>query len=189
MPIPTPESLAPADPFLAQTQKTSAKGRSWFQQSSQVLALLVCAFASYLFISHFLVQSVRVVGLSMVPTLQDSQFYLLNRWVLHFRAPHRSEIVVLRDPLDGGFAVKRVIAQAGDSIYLTDGYVYLNGKKLEEPYLPAGTLTFSSPRFRDQLFKVRPGQFFVLGDNRANSLDSRFYGPVARRDILGLIIR
>jgi signal peptidase I len=188
MPIPTPESLVPADPFLAKPQKANSRTRTLFQQSSQAAILLACALASYLLISHFLVQSVRVVGMSMVPTLQDSQFYLLNRWVLHFRAPHRSEIVVLRDPLDGGFAVKRVIAQSGDSVYLTDGNIYINGKKIDEPYLPAGTLTFASSRFRDQLFKCRPGQFFVLGDNRANSLDSRAYGPVSQRDILGLII-
>jgi signal peptidase I len=189
LPISAPESLAPADPFLTSSPKTASKARTWLQQSGNALALMACALASYYFISHFLVQSVRVVGLSMVPTLQDSQFYLLNRWVLHFRAPHRSEIVVLRDPLDGGFAVKRVVAQAGDSVYLSEGAIYVNGKKLEEPYLPAGTLTFASPRFRDQLFKCRPGQFFVLGDNRANSLDSRVYGPVAQQNILGLIIR
>jgi signal peptidase I len=124
----------------------------------------------------------------MVPTLQDSQFYLLNRWVLHVRAPQRSEIVVLRDPLDGGFAVKRVIAVAGDSVYLRGGYLYVNGQRLDEPYLPPGTLTFTSSPLPDQLFKCKVGQYFVLGDNRSNSLDSRTYGPVSRRDILGLII-
>jgi len=152
------------------------------------MALLACAFTSYFLISHFLVQSVRVVGMSMVPTLQDSQFYLLNRWVLHFRPPQRSEIVVLRDPLDGGFAVKRVVGVAGDSIYLSNGYIYVNGAKLDEPYLDSGTLTFTSSDARTQLFTCRPGEYFVLGDNRGNSLDSRAYGPVSRRNILGLII-
>jgi signal peptidase I len=191
MPIATPQSLAPAGPFLIQPAQTAKAGsnRSLLRKFGQAMALLACALTSYFLISHFLVQSVRVVGMSMVPTLQDSQFYLLNRWVLHFRAPHRSEIVVLRDPLDGGFAVKRVVAVAGDSVYLKDGRLYLNDTELDEPYLAAGTLTFTASDARTQLFKCRPGQYFVLGDNRGNSLDSRTYGPVSRRDILGLIIR
>jgi signal peptidase I len=188
MPIATPESLSRSEPFLPQPSRAPTRSRWLLRQCGQGMALLICALFSYFLISHFFVQSVRVVGLSMVPTLEDSRFYLLNRWVLHFRAPRPSEVVVLRDPLDGGFAVKRVVAVSGDSVYLNNGFLYVNGRKLDEPYLPAGTLTFTSSDARDQLFKCQGGQFFVLGDNRGNSLDSRTYGPVSRRDILGLII-
>jgi len=189
IPIAARESLSRTEPFVMQPARATSGRRVLLRQFGQAMGLLACAFISYFLISHYLVQSVRVVGMSMVPTLQDSQFYLLNRWVLHFRPPQRSEIVVLRDPLDGGFAVKRVVAVAGDSVYLSDGFIYVNGAKLEEPYLPDGTLTFTSSNARDQLFKCQAGQYFVMGDNRGNSLDSRTYGPVMRRDILGLIIR
>ena len=185
----SPESLSPAEPFLPRPAKALPRATLRMKQFSQVTTLIGCVVLSYFLISHYFVQSVRVVGMSMIPTLQDSQFYLLNRWVLHFRTPHRSEIVVLRDPLDGGFAVKRIVAVAGDSVYLTNGEVYINGQKLDEPYLPTGTMTFTTSRFREQLFKCRSDQYFVLGDNRNNSLDSRTYGPIPRQNILGLIIQ
>lgn len=189
MPIATSEALPRQASFLVESVRSRRRSWTLLRQFSQAVAILACALTSYYLISHFLVQSVRVVGMSMVPALQDSQFYLLNRWVLHFRPPQRTEIVVLKDPLDGGFAVKRVVAVAGDSVYLSDGDVYINGTKLKEQYLPAGTPTFTSSDAKTQLFKCQPGQYFVMGDNRSNSLDSRTYGPVPRQNILGLIIR
>jgi signal peptidase I len=125
----------------------------------------------------------------MTPTLCDSQRYLLNRWVYYVRAPHPTEVVVIRDPLEAGFAVKRIIGAPGDSVYLRDGNVYVNGRKLSEPYLPLGMPTFTYSRFNEQLFKCGKDQYFVLGDNRKNSTDSRTYGPVSRQNVLGLIVR
>ena len=145
--------------------------------------------ASYFVISHFLLQSVQVVGESMVPTLQDSQHYLLNRWLYLLRAPKRLDIVVIRDPLDNSYAVKRVIGLAGDSVFLTGGSVYINGVKLDEPYLSKGMPTFTYSRRAEQLVKCGHDQYFVLGDNRSNSVDSRTYGVVPREKILGAIVR
>jgi signal peptidase I len=155
----------------------------------QGLAVIVLGFACYYFISHFCLQSVKVVGRSMVPTLSDSQRYLLNRWIYYFRPPQRQEVVVLCDPSDHGFSVKRVIAAAGDSVYLKDGCVYVNGRKLDEPYLLPGTPTFTFSALKEQLFKCGRDQYFVLGDNRNNSVDSRTYGLVPRQNILGQIIQ
>ncbi len=162
--------------------------RAILRQVFQYLVLAGLAAGCYLFISHFFVQSVRVVGRSMAPTLQDSQRYLLNRWIYRFRQPHHSDIVVLRDPIDNGFSVKRVIATPGDSIYLKDGGVYLNGCRLKEAYLAPGTSTFSEPRHPEQMILCGQDQYFLLGDNRNNSVDSRRYGPVPRGNILGPII-
>ena len=162
--------------------------RAILRQVFQYLVLAGLAAGCYLFISHFFVQSVRVVGRSMAPTLQDSQRYLLNRWIYRFRQPHHSDIVVLRDPIDNGFSVKRVIATPGDSIYLTGGSVYLNGCRLNETYLVPGTSTFSELRHPEQMILCGKDQYFLLGDNRNNSIDSRRYGPVPRVNILGPII-
>jgi signal peptidase I len=109
--------------------------------------------------------------------------------VYHIHAPRHSDVVVLRDPSDNGFSVKRIIATPGDSIRLKDGSVYVNGCKLNEAYLAPGTPTFTDSKYRDQLILCGKEQYFLLGDNRLNSVDSRTYGPVPRANILGLIIR
>jgi len=147
------------------------------------------AFISYFLVSHCILQTVQVVGVSMVPTLQNSQTLLLNRWIYYFRAPRRNELVVLRDPVDKGFAVKRVIAVGGDHLLLKDGLVYVNGQKLAEPYLASGMPTFPESWRIQQSITLSQGEYFVLGDNRKNSADSRSYGPVSRERILGLIMR
>lgn len=158
-------------------------------QVVQCGVVAVLALASYLFISHFLLQSVQVVGVSMAPTLENSGYYLLNRFVYTWRDPAVSDIVVIRDPQDQDFAVKRIIAGEGDSVYLTGGRVYVNGKLLDEPYLPAGMPTFALEHQLELTVRCGRGEYFLLGDNRSNSSDSRVYGPVPRQNILGTIIR
>jgi signal peptidase I len=144
---------------------------------------------SYLVISHFFLQSVTVMGRSMVPTLYDSQHYLLNRWVYLLRSPHCGEVVVLRDLIDNSFAVKRIVAGPRDAVEIHDGNVLVNGHALNEPYLAPGTKTYPCASRKEQSFHCGPDEYFLLGDNRMNSADSRVYGPVTRGRIVGLIIR
>jgi len=184
-----PESISAAPAFFPLARKARSPVQFVLRQIWQFLVVGALAVASYFVISHFFLQSVKIVGRSMVPTLWDSQHYLLNRWIYYVRAPRQSDIVVLRDPSDNGYSVKRVIAAPGDSIYLKNGNVYLNGSKLKETYLAPGTPTFTDSKYRDQLILCGRGQFFVLGDNRLNSIDSRSYGPVPRINILGPIVR
>jgi len=178
----------PCDTLLPQSP-ARAPQISLIQKFSQSVGILALAVASYFFISHFIVESVKVVGESMRPTLENSQQYLLNRWALYLRAPHRSEIVVIRDPTDHGLSVKRIVAIAGEQVCVKEGAVFVNGKRLQEPYLQAGTSTYAGPALKEQLFQCGKDEFFVLGDNRNNSLDSRVYGPIPRHNILGLIVR
>ncbi len=145
------------------------------------------AVASYFMASRFICQAIRVDGVSMSPTLSNSQLCLLKRWAYLYRAPRRNEVVVLRDPVEHNLAVKRIVATSGEWVCIKSGRVYVNGKPLSEPYLPAGTPTFSNTKCGDQAFKCEEGQYFVLGDNRKNSADSRVYGAISRQSILGLI--
>jgi signal peptidase I len=184
----SPVSTAPGQ-VIALDRKSIRSTRSWWRGLGQTALIGLLAFGSYFLISHFFVESVTVVGVSMVPTLQNSQRYLLNRWVYYVHPPHRSDVVVLRDPSDNGFSVKRIVGVAGDTIHLKEGRVFVNGQELKEPYLSPGTPTFPNRGLFEASFKCGTGQFFVLGDNRNNSVDSRTYGPVPRRNILGLVIR
>lgn len=174
--------------LLGDSKADVAHTPSFLQQASHVASIVALAALSYLIISHYILQTVKVVGVSMTPTLADSECYLLNRWVLHVRDPEPSDIVVIRDPVDQGYSVKRVIARPGDTVYIQGGHVYLNGSILQEPYLPAGTSTWPGPQAREQSFRLGKNEFFLLGDNRRNSADSRIYGPVPSRNILGLLV-
>ena len=166
-----------------------APALSFVQQLLQLLLLLMLAMVSYLAISRFVLQSVQVVGASMVPTLHDSDHYFLNRWAYYLHPPQHSDIVVVKDPTDGAFVVKRIIATPGEAIYFKKGQVYVNGMRLKEPYLAAGTATFTGTPVDEVLILCGRDQYFLLGDNRNNSFDSRMYGPVRRQNILGAIIR
>lgn len=174
---------------LPARKNPASRLRSAGVQLLQLVAVSTLAFGSYFVISRFFLQSVTIMGISMAPTLADSERYLLNRWVYYVRSPQRDDLVVLRDPADAGYSVKRIVAVEGDVVSLKDGVLYINGRKAVEPYLRPGTPTFAAAPRREQTYNCESGQFFVLGDNRNNSVDSRVYGPVPRHSIIGLIIK
>jgi signal peptidase I len=143
---------------------------------------IVFAFAIAIFIVVFVVQPVRVEGTSMQPQLVDQERIFVNRFIYKFSDIHRSDIVVFWYPKDRTKSfIKRVVGVPGDTVEIQAGSVYVNGVRLDEPYL--------KPEFRDyksfQRVVVPPGQYFVLGDHRNSSNDSRNWGFVARRLIYG----
>lgn len=159
--------------------------------TARLIVLLVLALLSlgvYSIISRNFFQSVQVVGESMVPTLNQGSHYILNRLAYRNSPPQRGDIVVIHDPGDHGYSVKRVIAVAGESVHFLNGKVYVNGEPLDEPYLLPGTHTFTYSRAQEQLITCGQDHYFVLGDNRLVSVDSRSYGPVDRQDILGRVV-
>ena len=188
-PLKAPEPQPALQPAPSAPLKQPTLGISILKQTWQLMLLAVLAVGAYLFISRCVLQSVQVVGASMNPTLHDADRYFLNRWAYYLNSPQHRDIVVLKDPTDGAFAVKRVIATPGEAVYFKKGQVYLNGRQLTEPYLADGTRTFTYFKTDEALILCGEDQYFVLGDNRGNSFDSRMYGPVRRHNILGAIIR
>jgi signal peptidase I len=159
------------------------------KQALIYLLIFAAAYGCFRLSHRYVIQVVQVDGASMAPTLQNGQSYFLNRLVYGFRDPQPMDIVTLQDPQDHGFAVKRVVAKPGDRIYLSDGKLFVNGKALAEPYLERTTKTYPDPRYRAQLWICGQNQYFVLGDNRNRSSDSRLYGAVPRENILGMIVQ
>jgi signal peptidase I len=163
------------------------------------------AVAIVLAIKAYVVNPYRIPSSSMEPTLHcarpgsgcEARFsdrVLANRFIYHFRDPRRGEIVVFKTPPAAEVAcssgeqggggetfVKRLIALPGDRWREQDGYIYLNGKRLDEPYV--------KPDRRDQETipekTVPKGQYLMLGDNRASSCDSRRWGTVPRKNLIG----
>ena len=155
-------------------------------------------------IKAWIVNPYRIPSSSMEPTLHcarggagssgcEARFsdrVLANRFIYHFRDPHRSEIVGFNVPKEaeaacgsGGVFVKRIIGLPGEMWQERSGYVYINGKRLSEPYIKPDRRDFQSYPAR----RIPKGNYFMMGDNRESSCDSRRWGTVPRKSIIGKV--
>jgi signal peptidase I len=164
------------------------------------VVIAVVAIGLALVIQAFLVKPYRIPSPSMVDTLQPGDRVLVNRLVYHLRPLHRRDIVVFRYPLNTKVAfIKRVVGLPGDKLLARNGKLYVNGVPQNEPYVhktngvtdptnPAGVIagtTMTHPWSLSQEYTVPPDHFFVMGDNRLDSDDSRVWGPVPMGDLIG----
>ena len=139
-----------------------------------LLAVLVAAF---------FVRLPQVAGLSMEPYIRSGEYVLINTFAYRIGVPHRGEIVAFRHEGDArSVFIKRVIGLPGDRVRIDRGQVYINGARLEEPYV-----AHADGRSFAQVL-VPPSSVYVLGDNRAESEDSRFFGPVGDDRLIGRAI-
>ena len=154
---------------------------------------LLAAFAAALFLRLFVVSLARIKGRSMLPTLHDRDFALVWRLGYLLRMPRRGDVVICHYPgrkmkrlpfLPQSF-VKRVIGLPGDTVEWLDGELLLNGAPLREPYLDPARCRFKRTRPPRTL---GPDEYYVLGDNRDSSNDSRSVGPIRRRAISGRVV-
>jgi signal peptidase I len=144
----------------------------------ETIALTILMFLVF----RFAFQNYRVDGHSMLPTLQDQQYILVNRAAYLLQPPQRGDIIVFaypRDPTQD--YIKRIIGIPGDHVQVNnDGAVFVNDVQLDEPFIDDATNPYDPTDI-----KLGPNQYFVLGDNRGDSSDSRAWGPVPRQNIIG----
>lgn len=157
------------------------------------VAEFLVSLCAALFLRFCVLNFARIKGHSMMPTLRDGERALVWRLNYLFRAPRRQEVVICHYPgrrmkhckwWPQAF-VKRVIGLPGDTIEFADGVVCVNGEALDEPYLDPARCRF----LRDRApLTLDADEYFVMGDNRDRSNDSRAVGPIRRRDIRGKVV-
>ena len=147
-------------------------------------AMLFGSVLSYFLLVRYVMMIGVVEGTSMLPTLQDGERYLINRIVYRFLDPRPGDIVEINMPDSGDFSVKRIIASSGDIVQIMNGHVFVNGKAILESYLPKGVST-DGKSLGMKVFRVSDDAYFVLGDNRSISIDSRVFGAVRRDLVVG----
>ena len=164
-------------PKVEEVQKPSTF-RIW--QAGVVDILISLAVSAFIII--FLYQPVKVEGTSMMPGLTDQERIFINKFVYKIEPISRGDVIVFRYPLDPSKSyIKRVVAVAGDRVKIDDGILYVNGRRVPEPYVPTDyddTRTYPATT-------VPAGSYFVLGDHRNLSNDSRDFGPVPEALIYG----
>ncbi|MEW6381151.1 MAG: signal peptidase I [bacterium] len=147
----------------------------------EYLEAIIIAVALALVIRTFIVQAFKIPSGSMIPTLQIGDHILVNKFIYRFEKPQRGDIIVFKYPKDPSRDfIKRLIGRPGDTLEIQNKHVYLNGKALDEPYTihESGEASMYVPPNRDNFgpITIPEGYFFVMGDNRDCSLDSRFWG-------------
>jgi signal peptidase I len=159
------------------------RSRGWLEAARRTPVQVLLAALVGLAAGRNLTPTVSVVdGSSMAPTLPADSLIKSGPIV---RPLERGDIVLLMDP-QGERVVKRVVGLPGEVLGFCRGYIFINGRLLREPYLPTHTFTFL-PENAKPWIAIKPEHYFVLGDNRKSSLDSRKYGPVARTQILMMV--
>ena len=164
--------------------------RWWLEWVAVVLVALVLAFG----VRTYVAQMFYIPSGSMLPTLQVGDRIVVDKLSYHLHGVHRGDIVVFRRPplehADYSDLVKRVIGLPGDTVSSVDGRVYIDGKPLSEPWLPTPVPVTSPSPVAEGFSLSRPytvpaGKYFVMGDNRTNSEDSRYFGPIPANLIVG----
>lgn len=150
----------------------------------QTLVVFGAVFALiYLFVAQFH----KVSGNSMFPTMHNGDYLITEKITYRLGQPKYGDIVVLKNPRDESQDfIKRIIALPGDTIRIENDSIFINGNLLNEPYLPTNTPTHSGAFLTEgSTIKADPNQYFVIGDNRNHSSDSREWGPITREEIVG----
>jgi signal peptidase I len=184
-PIETDVTAAEGDVLPGPVVSKARRRSNGTRQAIEWALLVVGALVIALLIKTFLFQAFYIPSASMDPTLKVHDRVLVNKLSYHLHPVHRGDIVVFKAPAQERTEqikdlVKRVVGLPGDIISARNGHVYVNDRLLKEPYLPRGTRTDDlSPTV------IPPDSYFMMGDNRGASSDSRVFGPIRRSTIIG----
>lgn len=175
---------------VEEVKKKKPKKSGWKYELFDLARTFIICFIAVFLITTFLVKPVRVDGKSMYPTLHDEDIGIMNIISRKISGVNRFDVVIVYNENLHEDWVKRVIGLPGDSIYAKDDVVYVNGKAIEEPYLDndhANAIRARGDHFTNDFEEVILGEdeYFLMGDNRINSSDSRVVGPFKGEDIVG----
>ncbi len=172
-----------AGPEEGRPGRRSSRGTGGFLEF--VIILAVAFVLVFGFVRPFVLEAFYIPSESMVPTLLVGDRVFVNKFIYRFAEPERGDIVVF-ESVNGGEEdlIKRIVALPGDEIEVGNGVLLMNGEEQREPYLN-GEMSFADSYGRTE---VPEGHVFVMGDNRANSADSRVFGPVPRSTVVGRAI-
>ncbi|MDP3953784.1 MAG: signal peptidase I [bacterium] len=149
----------------------------------EILEVVIVAAVSIYLVYAFIAQPFKVDGKSMEPNFSTGDYLIIDEITYRFRNPVRGEVVVLHNPTnDSEFFIKRIIGLPGEEVVISDNKVLINGERLGEEYLSNGVKMSDTPPFQ-----LGGDEYFVMGDNRASSFDSRNWGPLGRHQIVGVV--
>lgn len=161
------------------------------------LKVVIIALVIILPIRYFIFQPFLVSGSSMVPNFQDGQYLIIDELSYRFHTPERGDVLVLKPPINQNeYYIKRIVGLPGEKIQIQDDRVIIynnehpNGFTLTENYLPSGTITVahnSQIVGNGKTITLSADQYFMMGDNRAYSSDSRDWGPITKSEIVGKV--
>lgn len=171
------------------TEKPSAL-RRFAKEAKDFLKIFIPVFVLFLALRYFVAQPFIVKGRSMEPNFEERNYLVIDELSYYFRAPQRGEVIVFKNPKDlSQYFIKRVIGLPGETVVVRGGSVYLKKtpqaplEELKEEYLPGDLVTAI-----DEEKTLGPDEYFVMGDNRTDSYDSRLWGSLPREDITGRVL-
>jgi signal peptidase I len=187
-----PPGTDPAE--AAPAEASPPRRRRWRRPLIETVVTILAAALLAGLGRAFVFQTFWIPSASMVPTLSVYDRILVQKALFSWHDAREGDIVVFsHPPLDqcggqGGVLVKRVIALPGQTIYSSGNSIYVNGRLLAEPYLPSYDPLGPPIASSQHPYRVPPGEFYMLGDNRADSCDSRYWGPVEGSSIVGKVV-
>lgn len=154
---------------------------------ADIFETIIIALAVFLLTYFFLIQPHRVQGDSMLPNFVNGELILTDKISYKIREPARGDVIVFRAPTDSGKDfIKRIVGLPGEKVELSNGNIYVNGNPLKEAYLTLETKTVSGSYLREGGQATVPSsEYFVLGDNRSHSSDSREWGTIKKESFVG----